>query len=117
MESWKVSLQASPQVTRILMTDPEHNELLKARLPGYPEHPRALLGLLESLALWMGEPVTAAISAEGWAHARCGEAFFGDGPMDSALVHFESLAPVRRRRTISGVGDFRQLRLRHARQS
>lgn len=117
MDTWKTTLQPTRRSARLLMTDPQSNEILKAALPPFPQHPRALLTLLEALALWVGEPITTAISAEPPVDRRCGEALFGDGllPLDSALVRFELLAPYRRRRTIAGVGDFRQLRLLHGR--
>lgn len=117
MDRWKTTVQPAPRAVRLLMTDPDHNERLKAALPPFPQHPRALLTLLEALSLWVGQPLTAAISAEHPVDRRCGEALFGDGliPIDSALVRFEVLGPARRRRTIAGVGDFRQLRLVHGR--
>jgi hypothetical protein len=115
MEPWKTSLHLNPRSIRLLVTDREGNELLKAALPPFPRHPRALLTCLEGLALWSGETLSVAICAERRVDARCGEALFGDGllPVDSALVHFECLSPHGRRRTIPGVGDFRQLRLLH----
>lgn len=119
MEPWKTILQVTPRTTRLLVTDHERNEVLKAALPPFPQHPRALLTCLEGLALWSGQTLCAAISAEPPVGQRCAEALFGDGllPLDSALVRFDYLAPPRRRRTISGVGDFRQLRLLQGRWS
>lgn len=113
MTAWKTIVQPSSHGVRLLMSDPLHDEILKARLPAYPHHPRALLSLLEALSLWVGQPLTTAISAEHLGQRRCVEALFGDGllPHDSALVRFETLPPTRRRRTLPGVGDFRQLRL------
>ena len=113
MESWKTILQLTPRATRLLVTDPERNEVLKAVLPPYPQHPRALLTCLEGLALWSGQTLSVAIFAGPAVERRCGEALFGDGllPLDSALVRFDYLSPPGRRRTIPGVGDFRQLRL------
>ena len=119
MDTWKTTVQPVRRSVRLLMTDPEQNEVLKAALPPMPQHPRALLTLLESLSLWVGQPLTAAVSAEPSVDRRCAEALFGDGflPLDSALVRFDMLAPVQRRRTLRGVGDFRQLRLIHGRWS
>lgn len=116
---WKTTVQPTRRAVRLLMTDPERSEVLKAVLPPFPQHPRALLTLLEALSLWVGEPLTAAISAEPAVDRRCAEALFGDGllPVDSALVRFDVIGPVHRRRTIAGVGDFRQLRLLHGRWS
>jgi hypothetical protein len=119
MESWKTILQLTPRVARLLVTDHERNEVLKAVLPPFPQHPRALITCLEGLALWSGQALCAAISAEPSVDRRCVEAFFGDGllPVDSALVRFDYLSAPGRRRTIPGVGDFRQLRLLHRRRA
>ena len=119
MEPWKTTLQPAWQALRLLTTDPEGNELLKARLPSHPDHPRALLTLLEGLALWCGSPLSAAISAAPRADRSCVEGLFGGGlwPVDSALVHFTLTDLPGRRRTVPGVGDFRQLRLTHRRRA
>lgn len=119
MDRWKTTVQPTRRSVRLLMTDADRNEVLKAALPLYPQHPRALLTLLEALALWAGQPLTAAISAAPSVDRRCAEALFGDGlvPLDSALVRFDVIAPSQRRRTLPGVGDFRQLRLLHGRWS
>lgn len=112
MDTWMTLVEPTPRSVRLLVTDPEGNEVLKALLRAFPRHPRALLTLLEALALWVGVPLTAAISATRRIDRRRVEALFGDEllPMDSALVHFEVTSPARRRRTIVGVGDFRSLR-------
>lgn len=118
MDPWKITLQPTPQAVRLLLTDPHRNEVLKAALPPTPSHPRAALALLETLALWVGRPITAAISAEPSGTTLCAEALFVDGllPAETALVRFEPLL-TRARRTLPGVGDFRQLRLIHGRWS
>lgn len=112
MDTWMTMVEPTPRSVRLLMTDPEGNEVLKAVLPAFPQHPRALLTLLEALALWVGVPLTAAIFAAHRVDRRRAEALFGNEflPMDSALVHFEFTGPARRRRTLVGVGDFRALR-------
>lgn len=119
MDTWKTTVWPTRRSVRLLMTDPDRNEVLKAALPPFPQHPRALLTLLEALSLWCGQPLTAAVSAAPQVDRRCAEALFGDGllPVDSALVRFEVLPPARRRRTLPGVGDFAQLRLIHGRWS
>lgn len=119
MDSWKMTLQPTPLAVRLLLTDHHHNEVLKAALPPVPAHPRAALGLLETLALWVGRPITAAISAEASGTPQCGEALFADGllPAETALVRFEPMLFPRPRRTLAGLGDFRQLRLIHGRWS
>jgi hypothetical protein len=117
VERWKTTVKPCPHAVRLLMTDPDRNEVVKAALPPSPEHPRALLTLLEGLALWTGHPLTAAISVGPAEEMRCAGALFGEGlvPIDSALVRFDIVEPARRRRTLPGVGDFRQLRLLHGR--
>ena len=63
MYRWKIAVEPTATNTKLLMTDLDGNELLKAALPSTPNHPRALLTLLEGLALWAGQPLTAAIFA------------------------------------------------------
>ena len=62
MKSWNTSLRLTPQGLSLLVSDPLGNDLLKARLPPSPLHPRAILTLLEGLALWSGQPIRAVIS-------------------------------------------------------
>lgn len=113
---WKTTLWLGPTAVRLLITDEDNHEILKARLPLRPTHPRAVLSLLEGLALWAGHPLGVALGVAG----RSGPGFAGwifdpDGmPGDSALLQFTVLNARRpRRRTLPGVGDFRQLRLLH----
>jgi len=113
MYRWRIAVQPTAANTKLLMTDPDGNELLKAALPAAPNHPRALLTLLEGLALWVGQPLTTVISVGPSLPRHVDAALFGGDllPCDSALVHYEVVEIRRRRRTLSGVGDFRQLRL------
>ena len=117
MNPWKLTLLLNRTSVWLLLTDEEQNELLKARLPRcYPTHPRALMTLLEGLALWSGRPLTVAIGVAGRSDPSSGAWLFGPDrwPEPSALLAFEVLAArPARRRTIPGVGDFRQLRLLH----
>ena len=116
METWKTTLHLGPTAVQVLLTDEDHNEVLKARLPLRPLHPRAVLTLMEGLALWAGHPITVALGAADRSEPIFARWLFGpDGwPSDSALVRFSFLAvPPRRRRTLAGVGDFRELRRLH----
>lgn len=112
MSRWKTAVEVTAMNAKLLVSDQDHNELLKAALPSRPDHPRALLTLLEGLALWSGHPLTAAICVGRTSGARCDSGLFGGDlyPCDSALVRYD-VVEVRRRRTLGGVGDFRQLRL------
>lgn len=109
MSTWNARLRLdSRDRSRILVTGTD-GDLLKARLP-LPEHPRALLTLLEGLALWSGMTLDAAISAgDRWDPSHA-DTLFGTGRLDSALVRFRPTEP-RGRHRIAGLGDFRQLYL------
>lgn len=113
---WKTTLWLGPTAVRLLITDEDNHEILKARLPLRPTHPRAVLSLLEGLALWAGHPLVVALGVAGRSDRVSAAWIFNpEGmPDDSALLQFTVLVGRRpRRRTLSGVGDFRQLRLLH----
>jgi hypothetical protein len=114
---WNTTMQIGPNTVRLLLTDENNHEILKARLPlCCPVHPRSATTLLEGLSLWAGAPLTVALGAVGRSSPTSAEWLFGSGtwPADSALVRFDLLEDrPRRRRTIAGLGDFRQLRLLH----
>jgi hypothetical protein len=112
MFPWNATLLLGPHAVRLLLTSANGDELLKARLPLRALHPRAASSLLDGLALWAEHPLTVAIAADGsCAHTFVSWVFGPDRwPTDSALLRFLPLATDRRRRTLPGVGDFRQLR-------
>jgi len=113
MSRWKTGLEVLPDAVQVLMTSPEGDDVVKARLPGYPDHPRALLTVLEGLALWCGEPLDVAIFAANSVSHSLGLGPFSDSdtwPVESALVHFEFVAPGPRGRRIRSLGDFDRLR-------
>jgi len=89
--------------------------LLKARLPANPSHPRALITVLEGLALWSGRRLPVAVGVDANSASSIA-ALLPDGPAwSSPLVDLHLVEPRRRRRTrLDGVGDLReayQLRL------
>jgi len=112
MAAWQVLLEPLPQGARLLVSC-EGDDLLKALLPSYPDHPRALLTMLEGLALWCGEPLCVAISADVPSSHSLGLGPFTDDqalwPEESALVSY-TFRCSRRGRRLRGVGDFRTLR-------
>ncbi len=113
MALWPTMLRIGGKELKLLVTSPHGDDLLKARLPVRPPHPRALLTLLEGVALWSGEPVLAVISAGAHRDAWLGSEEWGDElwPTESQLVHFDyATPPTRARRTLAGVGDFREVR-------
>lgn len=63
MALWPTTLRIGGGELRLLVMSPHGDDLLKARLPVRTRHPRALLTLLEGVALWSGQPVRAVISA------------------------------------------------------
>jgi hypothetical protein len=111
MSSWKCVIRLGPEHLRMLVSEPPGSDVLKARLSNSPRHPRALLTLLEGLALWNGRPLSTVVSAEpsyvGWSTGTV----FGDElwPGESPLVRFESAAQGCRS-VLRGLGDFRALR-------
>jgi len=113
MSLWPTTLRITREEVKLLVTSPEGDDLLKARLPIRARHPRALCTLLEGVALWSGEPVYAVISAGKYCAAWLGSEYWGGQlwPEESALVQFDLAAPQpRRRRTLRGLGDFRDVR-------
>ena len=62
MALWSVTLRIGNDL-KLLVTSPEGDDVIKARLPLRPPHPRALLTMLEGVALFSGEPLCAVILA------------------------------------------------------
>jgi hypothetical protein len=54
MRSWKATIRSHAGTWQLLVTNPGGDEVLKAVLPVWPQHPRALLTLLEGVAMWVG---------------------------------------------------------------
>jgi hypothetical protein len=113
MAVWPTTVRIGARELKLLVTSPEGDDLLKARLPIRPPHPRAMLTLLEGVALWSGEPLYVVISAgehrDAWLGSEdwCEELW----PAESPLVRFDfAIPPARVRRPIRGVGDFRDVR-------
>jgi hypothetical protein len=110
---WTAQLQTTKSELRLLITSPESGDVLKARLPLGPAHPRALLTLLEGIALWSGSALSVAISAERDFPGFHDSGLFGDElwPGESLLVQYEVGGRGRPKR-LRGLGDFRRLRVR-----
>jgi hypothetical protein len=108
MQDWMTTVRVSRGHVTIVVAERTGAEILRARLPRRSDHPRALLTMLEGLALWRGLPLLAAISVEE-SVVGCASDLFGGatGPTDSALVRMDVVGARSRR-----------LRLRsHARQA
>ena len=109
---WPVTLRLDKDL-RLLVTSAGGDDLIKARLPLRPPHPRALLTMLEGIALFSGEAICAVVSAGShqtdWGDAEqwCDDLW----PAESPLVQFDYAFPaVGARRRLRGVGDFRAVR-------
>lgn len=110
MSRWTSVVSIRRGQCQLLTLEPGGGDVLKARLPLQPQHPRALLTLLEGLALWSGNPLRAVVSAERPSDAF-GSGIFGDElfPGESPLVRWD-IAARGRRAALRGMGDFRALR-------
>jgi len=116
MRPWKGSVRVTTRDVLVLVVDPQQGDLLKARLPLGAQHPRALLTLLEGIALWGGQRMRVVVSAASADDGRpcfCDSGLFGDElwPGASPLVHYEVGGRDSRRRLLVGLGDFRPLRV------
>jgi hypothetical protein len=116
MSQWKGSVRVTTREVMVLVRDPKQGDMLKARLPPRAQHPRALLTLLEGIALWQGKPMSVVLSAASADDGRpcfCGSGLFGDElwPGASPLVRYEVGGRDSRRRLLVGLGDFRPLRV------
>ena len=114
MGTYKVALRCHSHDVQLLVTE-MGDDILKARLSPSPAHPRALVTLLEGLALWQGAPVCVAVSANEKSQACFDQVFCGYGGglfgPESPLVHLEHRLDNPRPKRLRGLGDFRQLRL------
>jgi hypothetical protein len=112
---WKGSVRVMPREVKVLVIDPQEGDLLKARLPLHTQHPRALLTLLEGIALWRGQPLRVMVSAASAGDGRpcwSDSGLFGDElwPAESALVRYEVASRAHPPLRLVGLGDFRPLR-------
>ncbi|GAC1352500.1 MAG: hypothetical protein NVS3B20_17080 [Polyangiales bacterium] len=110
-QNWTAVLRPSAREVTLLVTCPAMGDVMKARLPMAPRHPRALLTMLEGVALFGGGPLCVAISAAQTSAPWLGSGLFGDElwPAESPLVRF-TIADRGRHRPLRGLGSFQHLR-------
>ena len=86
---WHQERGKSPRISLSVKGSDQH-QIVRARFTGYPDHPRALLSMLEGLALWNGAVLDVAISADAPVCTSLGLGAFGGErwPTESALVRF-----------------------------
>jgi hypothetical protein len=113
MESIWMGIAPSSDATRVIAMAGPSDAILKARLSRDPKHPRALGTLLEAMALWQGQPVRAALCADGSALSSDSnlyrEAFLDDGGALYSVVWVPGGARRRRPSGLCGLGEFRDL--------
>jgi hypothetical protein len=113
MARWPTTAVISGSELKLLVTSATGEDLIKARLPRRPLHPRALVTMLEGVALWSGEPLAVVISAADPRDDWFGSEAWHEAvwPTESPLVRVDfEIAQQRGRRRIQGVGDFRDAR-------
>lgn len=114
MDSIWLGLCPSERSTRILAMRGPTDTILKAHLSLRPSSPRAVIALLEAVALWEGLPVRAALVVDDGSTSSSTSLYrdtfsmFGD---QSPLYSLEWIprAVRRRRDELSGMGDFADL--------
>lgn len=112
MESIWLGLSPSPHATRILAMRGPSETILKAHLSLRPSSPRAVVALLESLAMWEGMPVRAALVVDD--SSTCSSttlyrdtfSLFGDHTPLYSLEWVPKQGPRRARDKLKGMGDF-----------
>ncbi len=106
---WTCALRLLPSELSLLVRAPERGQVLRARLPLHPQHPRALVTLLEGLALWRGRPLRVAIDAAVPFQSWLDSGAFGEPmyPADSPLVSFEVALHGRHVGRLRGLDDLR----------
>lgn len=115
MDSIWMGISPEAMATRLIAMRGPAEPILKARLRCPPSSPRALEALLESVALWEGAPVRAALVVDEQASFAQGTSYREVFPIfgDSALydVQWVPRARSRRRRRdeLRGMGRFRDL--------
>jgi hypothetical protein len=109
-----ITVTIAPEAARvrILMTRPE-GEMLRAVLgPVSGMHRRAAVTLLEGLSLWHQQPLSVVLCADG-SDAGCAMGLFDRLGFGERTLHYQVGVAVRdgrRRRSLGGLGNFRDLR-------
>lgn len=93
---WLVTMELRQKTIWIWVSEGHGRSLLRAELP-LPQHPRALLMVLEGLALCSGERLFAVLGVDHPVSDSLGLGGFGseDWPEDSDLVQFFIRQPAR----------------------
>jgi hypothetical protein len=76
-QEWETRLEITAESVWLLVTD-QGRIVLEARFTGHPVHRRALVLILEALALWQGKRLCAVITAGSVVHPTLGLGEDGD---------------------------------------
>lgn len=112
----KIMVTIAPERDRVrILARAGAQDLLKAVLgPAQSTHPRAAATLLEGLSLWHQQALSvvllAADSSDGSALCLCDGLGFGQRSVHYEVGIATRESRARGRRTLSGLGDFRDLR-------
>ena len=112
MESIWLGLCPSPKSTRILAMRGPAKTILKAHLSLRPESPRAVIALIEALALWEGAKVRAALVVDDSSTSSSTTLYrdtfelFGDHTPLYSLEWVPKQGVRRSRDGLKGMGDF-----------
>jgi hypothetical protein len=117
MESIWLGLCPSPRTTRILAMRGPGEAILKAHMSLRPSSPRAVVALLEAMALWEGMPVRAALVVDDASTPSTSTSLYRDTfevfGEETPLYRLEwvprSAGARRRRDRLAGMGDFGDL--------
>jgi hypothetical protein len=95
---WHATVEVQPTTIWVWVTAPTGRDVLRAALPRAPGHYRALLTMLEGLALWSGAPLHGVIGVDHPVCDSLGLGRFGadeSWPEESPLVSFFFRRPAR----------------------
>jgi hypothetical protein len=110
MSTLWMTIEPGHDETRLMLTQARGGAAMKARLPPVPSQPRALASLLESLAAYYGQSLTAVVDAGDGDTARHPERWAQLlGEMDSEQVRVQwVVVPTSRERDrfLGEMGDF-----------
>ena len=110
-----ITVAIAPEATRVrMLVSSPSGEMLRAVLgPAAQMHPRSAATLLEGLALWHQRRLSVVLCVDG-PDAGCAMGLFDALGFGERTLHYEVGVAVRerpvRRRTLGGLGDFRDLR-------
>jgi hypothetical protein len=111
----QITVTLAPEAGRVrMLVSTSSGEILRAVLgPTATMHPRAASTLLEGLALWHQQRLCVVVCADG-PDAGCAMGLFDALGLGERTLHYEVGIAMRdrpaRRRTLGGLGNFRDLR-------